>query len=1355
MKEIKLKLIAISCIFLILAMPVYTARVFAQEDEQETIEDKEIIVDNTPPSVNIEKPPEKVTEMLLDIKGTTNEPIMIEVILNSNYYGTISSNEDNTFSIGISLNEGENKIVINSTDVGGNSVINKFDVFCDSEQPQILYNNIYELSPAYTAKQTVKGQVNKPDINIDVFVNDKNKYSGKSDSDGNFEIKIILDKSIKIGVTDKSITVGTQEGNAWENTIKIVATDNYGRNSTIEDIITYTQCGYGSDWDIKIGKITPDVIIPEHLIQGISQFSFPINLTYRGRGNPSEVALTSEPQLTDYELSTSSREEYQNELFAGGATSYWNDDYTVGYFIVNLNSWPHSKEELNNLSFGLIKIPVRLDIYYEYEDINGDIVENTQRECWDIKIMVDKEIPLDKIPEKMLNFSINLLNSTINAIDVIKKPVDFANKATFIGCGVMELMHIIKSWSMEAACIGVKKEAIDALIKGEDTCSKASEKDEEGNLLEFDCDACLIALKEFRDFEEKRNWVCDRVFCPGVPSLEYHKEKYTDTITGINVCEEVGKSEDAKESDKCEEEYKFAWDSAFWMIDEWERATKPIEERNEGFFDKISEGLALCKKASETNSTVITIDSGKNQEIYVIGKDGEVRKASDWAKITEGAIPDGEGVLVQEGGEDIYYKTGEPLKVDDKGYYKFEKNGKSYYIDKKGDEKEYNETIKESDIKGLPSIVQSERGIEGKDNYILDPTSDIIRSVQAVCLPAVSGWLNLWKQILEAVKQCFETIRITGDGSAGVCKAVLTTYVCDIIYDTIMCTGESLTLGAGEKLSGGLTGIGQFVSTVGKNVIDSVSNRYGETGMYNAMFNERKLIHSACVWAFTGDWGEFDLDTMLSAEVGMPTLGSQGLLYPTTRRFLGSNPLEYGRTTYIYHIGAGLIAGADLNYRVYLQCSNDNSCPEGKCDCFYRGKEEIYNVDSGSLSAGGDMFSGEFFEKITDSSVRYDKAVIEWDWTDNNGERQTTTKIQDIKEAGERAPDDCKLDSASGEFRCSYIIGKYGEARFVSIEPSDEKQIRKGAVQELYSLGEKINFDLEIEIKKPESGYQIPKYLIWRLTDTNNKEIGREEIRIPKDDGIWEDTLPGFKIEDVFGTESKDTIKTEALKGYENKLDVKELIGEPKEDSTFAIIFTEEKFYKIYSVSKKGEDWTIIGNSIAKPQYDSGARIIEHEDKGIKFELKSNPDLNKGDYAAVIIVKKAQKIEGCVDGEANWKIRFELLHSKKKSNYEGTSPADYECCGSSIEKEDIGITIDCGREEHDEKDLCDINKLINVECDCGGEPCGNPENLNEWNICCENGLCIKDNQIDKEEIDGTKIDINYVESLCADLKNEI
>ena len=1320
MKDIKLKLIAISCILLILGMPVYTARVFAQEEEQ-------VIEDKTPPSISIENPPEKVSAPFLDIKGTTNEPVVIEVTLNSNYYGTAGSTQDNTISIGITLAEGENKIVINSTDAGGNSVIKQFDVFCDSEQPQIIYNNIYEMSPAYTAEQTVKGQVNKADINIDVFVNDKNKYSGKSDSEGNFKIDIQLDKNIKIGVIDKTITVGTQEGNAWQNNIKIVATDNYGRETTVEDIVTYTLCGYGSDWDVKTGKITPDVVIPEHLIQGIAQFSFPINLTYRGRADPSGVALTSEPQLTNYDLSSSSREKFQEELFAGGATSYWNDDYTIGYFIVNLNNWLGSKEELDNLSF--IKIPVRLDVYYEYEDVNGDTVENTQRNCWTISIMVDKEIPLDKIPKKLLNSTVNLLNSTISLIDAIKKPVDTIKKYTFVGCAASWALYFVKSLSVEFSCVNVKQDAIIALIKGGDTCSVSP--DTSGSIIEGDCDSCLQALKSLREAEKIRNWLCDRIFCPSVPSLEYHIETYKDSITGDNLCKGIDNGKYggifngvAFSQEECEEEYKRAWDSAFMTLDEWEKANAKEGEVKESFFDKISEGLQFCEKAKEQEIDVVTIGSGSKQVVYLVYPDGSVciGQASTTTKGTE--TP--EGISVGEGESKTFYSCESKLSINEEGVY--EVNG---------------ENVK------IPPEVQSKRGIVGTDNYILDPTSDIIRSVQAVCLPAISGYLNLWKQILEAVKQCFETIMITGEGSAGVCKAVLTTYVCDMIYDVIRCTGESFTLGADDTVSGGIVGVMQKISTAGTNVLTSVEGRYGQTGMYNTMFNERKLIHSACLFAFTGDWGEFDLDTLLSAEIGMSTLGSEGLLYPTTRRFMGSNPLDYERTTYIYHIGAGLIAGADLNYRVYLQCSNDNSCSEGRCDCFYRGKEEIYNIPSGSGSlSAGDMFSGEFFEKIVDSSVRYDKAVIEWDWTDNNGQMQTTTKVQKIDEAGERTPDDCKLDSKSGEFRCKYVIGQYGDARFIDVYPSDNRNLKK----EPYSIGNTINFDVKVEVIPPDSGGKIPKYLTWKITDQNNKEIKKDTKKIPETEGSWEATLPGYIIGgDTFGSETESKITVSKLETKE-QLIVNKLVETPKESATFAVVFYNENNKLIYKIFNLNKDLiTVTYVPITSGEYNSENRIVEYNDKGIKFELDTDPKAGDG---AIISVEKGQKIDGCVDGKATWKVKFELLHSKE--NKEGV----YECCGKSIDTKEFEIIIDCGTEVHDAEQQCKTNTLINDKCKCNeveGEYCGDEGAA--LNICCEKDkVCVRSDEINETKkingepaIYGFNIKEEYLNELCGGL----
>ncbi len=74
-----------------------------------------------------------------------------------------------------------------------------------------------------------------------------------------------------------------------------------------------------------------------------------------------------------------------------------------------------------------------------------------------------------------------------------------------------------------------------------------------GYEFEFDCDSCLQSLKSLRETEKVRNWLCDRIFCPAVPSLDYHTETYKDSITNQkqNLCEKEG-----QKSDKCKEEYK-------------------------------------------------------------------------------------------------------------------------------------------------------------------------------------------------------------------------------------------------------------------------------------------------------------------------------------------------------------------------------------------------------------------------------------------------------------------------------------------------------------------------------------------------------------------------------------------------------------------------------------------------------------------------------------------------------------------------------------------------------------------------------------------------------------------------------
>ncbi|MDD5086209.1 MAG: hypothetical protein PHV16_00485 [Candidatus Nanoarchaeia archaeon] len=1328
MENTKTKILSIFMIMLILVIPFYTSSVFAQ--------DEQTVVDKTPPSITIKDPPKEVTVPSLEIQGTTTEPVSIETNVNSNYHSTLPSNQDNTFMIQIALQQGENNIEIKATDAGGNSVVKNFEIYCDSQHPQIMYNNIHELSPSYIAKRKIRGTVNKPDMDITVYVDNKNKFEGKSDSeesgDGlyNFEVEILLERTVYIDGTGK---VTTQEENTWQNPIKIVAIDKNGREATAEGTIIYTMCGYGSDWSVKTTKVTPEVIIPEHLIMGIAQFSFSANLSYLGNADTSKVIITSPPQITRYDLSQADMEEkkglvfkerYYQEIFSG-ATPFCNEDNDKCYFVVNLNSWPYSREELQNVTF--IKIPLRMDIYYKYEDINGNIIENTQRNCWDISIMVDKEIPVDKIPKNLLNKSINFLNKSITLIDKIKKPIDTAKQIAFVGCVVSWVVHFIKSVMVEFSCVIVKDNAIKALIDGQETCVAPATST--GEIL--DCTACLQNLKELRKIEEIRNWVCDRTFCPSVPTLDYHTQTYMDTIIDKNLCRETG-----QDSVKCEEEYKRAWDSAFVMLDEWERATAEEGEREESFFDKISEGLQFCKKSKEQKTQAITVGYGNDQKIYIIEDNGDVRIASNSLKIEdvekENKIP--EGVKVEEGKGEVYYiyETQEPLKVDEKGYFRYpikepikfyenQKDGriyvcpndnlcnddnedikmvseKKFYINEKGEiqiweddtDKKYkpfttedntyntlyidikdniniySENTREVNIKKLPTSVQSARGIEGQNNYILDPTSDFIRSVQAVCLPAVSSWLNMWKQMLTAVKQCFESIMITGQGSTGVCKAVLTTYVCDIVYDVIRCTTDSFALGAGEEASAGLVGIAQKLSTAGRTVSDSISARYGQTGMYDVMFNQRKLIHSTCLWAFTGDWGQFDLDATLSTELGTMSIGSQGLLYPATRRFIGSNPLEYGRTTYVYHIGAGIIAGSEVNYKVYLKCSNDNSCPEGRCDCFYKGKEELYSIDAGSLKAG-EIYNQEYYIQEPDRPVRYDKAVIEWSWTDNNGISQTETIVKDLQEKGEGTPEECKLDPSSGEFRCAYIIGKYGDARIVDILPSDGRDLD----EEPYSRKEPINFDVIVHVESPDPTNPIPKYVKWSLRDSKNKMLYNDLYKIEKN-GLSEEEVPNKKVEQLCCGSVSDAESTEKLEDYP-ELDLT-ISKTPNEDIQFAVTLKED-YYKIYDVTKENSEWKIKDPEVI----DEG---IYNKDYGIEYNgvtIKIDSDLSDDkEKAAVIVLRRRTTAQDCIEGEENMHFKVELLHSKTTEDHEG------ECCAKRIDIEDIKFTVDCN--EYDNED---------------------------------------------------------------------
>src|SRR3989338_5042801 len=144
--------------------------------------------------------------------------------------------------------------------------------------------------------------------------------------------------------------------------------------------------------------------------------------------------------------------------------------------------------------------------------------------------------------------------------------------------------------------------------------------------------------------------------------------------------------------------------------------------------------------------------------------------------------------------------------------------------------------------------------------------------------------------MMDAIRTCFNTILLTGDGNPGICQAVLTQYVCDLIYDLIKCFTKKYGAGAGGRSAGGIGGFLGALTSAGTDVQKSISDRYGGSTIWRTMFAERKLVHAICLFAFTGDWN-LDVNTLLNENISV-NIQSQPILYPCTRRFISYNPVS-------------------------------------------------------------------------------------------------------------------------------------------------------------------------------------------------------------------------------------------------------------------------------------------------------------------------------------------------------------------------------------------------------------------------------------------------------------------------------
>ncbi|MBW3002180.1 hypothetical protein KY338_03415 [Candidatus Woesearchaeota archaeon] len=398
------------------------------------------------------------------------------------------------------------------------------------------------------------------------------------------------------------------------------------------------------------------------------------------------------------------------------------------------------------------------------------------------------------------------------------------------------------------------------------------------------------------------------------------------------------------------------------------------------------------------------------------------------------------------------------------------------------------------------------------EEYIIRPDSSIINSVRCICLSSLIAFLEQWRQIAQAIKNCIDTIILTGDGEEGMCRSMLSNYVCDLLWEIITCFANKWSKPTGTRISGdvGPGDVLGLVTGAGTDVSNQVKGRYGETAMFNAMFNEKEIVHGLCFLAFGLEWN-LDVSAMVKQSIESVPVETMVLgPAPAQARFIAWNPVTNprGLTTWEYHFGLMISAGADINTRVKLKCSTGFGCSEadgfvgGECDCNKLGSEKIISINptckpawKGRLNKN-ELASYDCSYLVQAGKYRYDTIIFEYDWQDpGTKQKRSDTSEASLNRIGASPPAFCNFDLLSLSFRC-----KFGESpsgiKIEKVEPQYGYKTKSD--KPVFAMDEDLEFELSVVQVMPdvaEEQQQGIKYLGYKVLNSENKVVAELDPR--------------------------------------------------------------------------------------------------------------------------------------------------------------------------------------------------------------------------------------------------------------------
>ncbi|MFT4312340.1 MAG: hypothetical protein ACMXYF_03860 [Candidatus Woesearchaeota archaeon] len=502
---------------------------------------------------------------------------------------------------------------------------------------------------------------------------DQNKQTTTTNEQGEFSIPITLQRQQLSFLMRPDLTSQRDESEAearleqmGRNEVTLFAVDAANqRSDEYTRTISYDQCQTAGDFHIYPDDVFPAIIQPEHLFNGVAQIMFTLNVEYLGRESIDNIAITGTSiglQSTSYiDMSDFTISDFINEnsctVFPTSGYE-WSEQTTV---ICTLNRLSESRfgnltetyRQLEKLQG--VSLPLDVEIHYQKrvdQSRSGQQgvrqegsytweSQPTQRQCLDIDVYFDRRVPPDFYPNSLLNATVNLLDQGVDLIDQVIEPISQASLITFGACMATTLGGVVSytrqasqcgtlmaqpmtmnairqyvSGCQDAGCAANICRSEKALLRNPFIKQACADSTSLYGTLSGNPVACAQATFQTQQSDVYRNYLCDRIFCPAVPSAqEYIRTSSRDFSSRYSsACSRdsdnpwfdttsVGGWEAAGFSDGCQVEYDREWDSACLIHDPVEQsieAQNPDSQR-EGFgafFDTITSGFCSDRDTS-------------------------------------------------------------------------------------------------------------------------------------------------------------------------------------------------------------------------------------------------------------------------------------------------------------------------------------------------------------------------------------------------------------------------------------------------------------------------------------------------------------------------------------------------------------------------------------------------------------------------------------------------------------------------------------------------------------------------------------------------------------------------------------